>query len=644
MKRRRYIAMLAVMVGLLVMEPAQADFSLTNLFKGEGQTTSASTEMRAKGVPALRYIPIETSGVVAAGGDCAPAAAAALVEDLCVEETGEDAAQSVGSFAVSIGKGGEQSCREFFSMQRAVEQLVAISRMKQYFSSVQNGSVQNAAQASLQASYNERMSELKERLRSLHVAPVYVVFTAAAGKEEGFRQFVEQIEKRLAAQTPGWSSCEQGQMLELPWNTFMERAIDALQLSGNERSELLSELATHKLYVLTQRQPGVFRIVLVTDKPEAPWPTEDAQSMLAAPELSGMDAHAGNIQLAVWMPAEIQSCLEEFGGLSGPLEPMQKLFADLAATQTGDSQAFQAAANGVETLLRVVEKSRAVKPRLPMTLQVWRDGDETQVRFSADACGASFEPGEIRYASHAESCALYVESTRFCNSSEVDCRGVPDAVLDIVSGVYLTLDEGLKDRASMGMMLMKLFRPQIRGVCNALSQIRGGLSSPMALMLGRGGQRTVSGALRLSVTNRSAVEGGWRDLIDQLKTIAGMVLSTPPEQLDNLPVLSQDEPDGAVRYALAFPIADGACEPQLVLGDGKLVLATDRAAADALSRDSGSGEPFCGAVFALNVDELLHISDGRNNATETGKSAGRIGGQVTVQDGTLLIKMQVIDK
>ena len=81
-----------------------------------------------------------------------------------------------------------------------------------------------------------------------------------------------------------------------------------------------------------------------------------------------------------------------------------------------------------------------------------------------------------------------------------------------------------------------------------------------------------------------------------------------------------------------------------MLGDGKLVLATDRAAADALSRDSGSGEPFCGAVFALNVDELLHISDGRNNATEAGKSAGRIDGQVTVQDGMLLIKMQVTDK
>lgn len=637
---KRYIVMLAVVAGTLMMEPAQAAFSFTSLFEGEQQSTSASVEKREKSVPALRYIPRETAGVVAASGDNAPMVAAALAKELQVEMPDRDAAQSVGSVAVSLGKGGEQACRELLSAQRAVQQLAVISRMEQYYANGRGGDVQNAAQVSLQASYRSQLDELKERLCKLSVAPIYIVFTAASGKEDSFQQFVGQIEKRLAAQASVEGSFAQNQVLEFSWDAIMGRFVDTLQLSAEERGELLSELAKHKLCVLAQQQPGALRIVLVADKPEAPWPTDSTQSLLAAPELNDMDAHGENIELAAWMSAELQACLQEPSNLSSMLEPTQKLFADLATTQTGDAQAFQAAANGVKTLLNVIEKAKAVKPQRPTTLQIWRNGEETQARFSSDACGASFEPGELRYTNLADSCALYVESTRLCRSSDVDCSGVPDAVLDIVSGVILTLDEELKDRASMGMMFMQQFRPQIRGICNALSRISDGLSSPVALMLGRRNPQTFYGALRLSVTDRPAIVGGWRDFVDQLKAVAG-ALSVAPELCDNLPVLSQPEPNGAVRYTLAFPVAGGSYIPQLVVGDGKMVLATDRAAADALNTDSNAGEAFCGAVFSLKIDELLCINCESNHAPETGKLAGRVRGQVTVQDGMLLIRMSI---
>lgn len=637
MKKIKCAVVLAVVAGFLVTESMQAAMPLTEREHSGQEVESAAREARAKSLPALRQIPRETAGVVAAAGTYAPMLAAALAEQLQMPSS--DVVQSVASIAVSVGKDGAQTCRELLEIQGIVQQLATLSHLKHFLAGPRDGAGQSAAQASLQGLYEEHVNALKDRFATLHMTPVYIVLTAAAGKEDSFQKFAEQIEKELTLFAGGPNGIRGA--IELPVDNLVDNLADDLELPAAEREKLSAELIKRKFYLLVEHQSSVLRIALVADKPAVSWPTDETQSLLAAPELNGMDAHVQDIQLTAWLSPEIQAVLQNPDNMLAVLLPLHKLFSDLAKNSAGDAQTFAAAARGVETLRRMSEKM--VSPKLPMTLQIRRDGRDTRAEFAADACGCSFKPGVLQHAKLAHNSAIYFETTAFCNPNKLDYSAAPDALLDILAGVYLMMGEELKDRLSMGMMLMQQFRPQISAVRSAFSKIGDSFATPMALVIRCREGKNTSGAVRFTVTNRATMVEGWRDFILQLKTIAG-ALATPPSLLDHLPFLSQPTLNGGTRYVLAFPLADNSYEPQLVLDESKLVLATDRASADALSQDSTASEPFCGAVFALDIDEAFCTRNGGKFAKTSGEFIEKIQGQATVQDGILLVKMQVISK
>lgn len=650
MKKAQYIAMWTALLGVVATQSARADFSVAGLLSGK-ETASVVQKARATSIPALRCIPKETDGVAAAGKEYASMMAVAAARELHLDLSADDVARSVSSAAVSLGKGGEQACRAALAVQNCLQELAVTNHLKQYVAHHGSGALQSAAVASLQETCEAQVRKLKEQLNSLNAAPLYAVFTAAKGQEETFRQFGEQVCRSLAALAP-----EGGEAVQVKENSVLSISLDRLAgglaedlgLSADDRRELLAELAKHKLCVMTRQESAALRIMLAFDREDVAWPSGDDGSLLVAPELNGMDEHAETAKLTVWCSAALQACAWESNSTFSVLESMKKLFSDLAGSAPADARAFEAASRGVETLRAVTRQFP--QPRRPMTLQIWGrsteerpngQGEDLGVDFRTDACGASFVQGKIMRQFLAAGSAVYLETTGFVNPNQPDCSGVPDALLDIISGVYLTLNEELKDRASMGMMLVQQFRPQILGVWENLAKINRSLSYPMTLVITRSGEKKVGGGLRLTVTDHDAVIAGWNDLIRHLKSIAG-AMAMPPSLLDHLPVYTQPLPDGAMRCTLAFPVANGAYQPQMILGESKMTLAGDSVLADALSKDDGDGRPFCGACFELNMDELLLLAGKSEN--ESCKPSGRIRGEAVVQDGMLRVTMDAVRK
>lgn len=646
MKKAQYMVMLAAAVGLLAAGAVRAE-----ALPGGGEDTSLDVrEARVKSIPALQYLPVGTAGVVAVGKGYAPMLAAAVTGESCADTSDASVVRSVSSAVVSVGAGGEQACRDVTAIQNCVQEIVITSCLKQYFSREDAGAVQGAVLKSLQETHAEQMNELRERLENLRTAPVYAAFTAVEGQEEAFRQFVGQFQQRLNAYAPAVQQTQEDAVWEIPMDRLMNGVAGDKALPSADRQELLTEFAKHKLYVLLRQAPGVLRIAIVADQPEAVWPAEDGQSLLAASELNGMDAHAENTQLTAWCSAALQACMWETGNTLSMLKPLQKLFADLAGSAPSDAPTFEAAAKGVQTLRSIMQQFPM--PQRPMTLQIWRpdgtsrmdcgDGD-IHIDFQMDACGASFAQGKVSHGSLAANSAIYMECTGLINPNRLDCSAIPDAVLDITFGACLTLNEGLKDQVGMGMMLLKQFRPQIRNIWAALSKIGDNLSTPMTLVMARSGEKDANGGLCLTVTDREAVAEGWRDIVLQLESITG-ALGMPSNLLDNLPLLTEQLPDGATSYELAFPVAQGAYKPQMIFGESELILAGDPTMAAALRKDDTPDEPFCGAVFALDAEELLRVADKEAPAGDMGQSFKRIRGQATVQDGMLHVEMNATKK
>ncbi len=628
----------------LLAEPTRASTAPLESFrggKGVARVAREVQEARAKTVPALRLLPGGTVGVMAATGEYAPMVATALAAQLRLQAPNGSAAQSVESIAVSVGKGGDETCRDLVSLQGTVQQLAVIIHLKRLLSGSRGSSSQSKALMSLQDSYNTQMIELKDRLTKLHVTPMFIVLTAVPGKEHTFRRFAgqmwEKLTKKLSSQMP---NTDRG-VLELPMASFVDELAERLCFSAEEREALSIELSKRKLYILAEQRPDVLRIALVADQPVAPWPLDDSQSMLAAPELIGMDESVHNIQLTAWISAELQVAIYDPDNTFGVLPMLQELFCGLAKSKAGEALVFAEAAKGAQSLRNMAE--REVKPQLPIMLQIWKEEQGTQVEFAADACGSFFKHGELRHTKLAGGSVAYMETTGFCSPSKTNYSAAPDALLNMLTGFYLTLDEELKDRTSMAMMFLQQFRPQIRAVWGDLSKITGSFSSPMTLLIDGGGRENAGAAIRFTVNNRSTLIEGWSDFTRQLKTIAE-ALAIPPGLLDHMPILSQPALNGATRYMLAFPVTSGDLEPQLVLDEHKLVLAVDCATADALSQEDTTGEPFCGAVFTLNVDELLRMGGVGSPVKEIGEPDRRIRGEATVKEGKLLVKMRVTDR
>ena len=650
--RTRALAIAALVVGTVIVwaeEPTVREV-VTALAQPAVQVPANAAE-RIEGVPALKYLPGKSEGVVAVARKEGTEIGTALCGVLGEEEGDvKGKGEGIGSATLSLGVGTHESLRmlgevatlggdgrSFLDILRGwMDGGVSNEDADEEDDAEEAPSQETAGRGQLGMAAQLRREiiggvldrserELKERvgqlMGTLHVAPVYVVLTAQPGKEELFARKGEEIIRKLTQVDSDGEEVEQvGDFrgVSVPLANIFKELIEQEWSDEQQGKSLLEGLAHKKVYVLSKQEPGVLYICVCQDPKEMDWPADETGSLAHAVELADMDAHARNMELLAWFSKELMTVGGEYNAVhQAPVFTLaQNIFDEYAKRDEANSSVYQAASRGVQSIVRFLKSIPSYKDAL--SLQVWKEDRGYRMDLFFSSMGSVSVDGELPHFSLAEEprTLLYVESTGWTTPFKYDWTGMTDALLDITAGVVLTLDEEQKDSCAMLVSLAQMLRPEFNALEVQSRRLIDSLGGAVSLVITEekpsADETQIHGALSCSVADKAALDNAWQGTMDTLKKMVAK-LGQDPALLEHLPLIREELPDGANAFTLAVPLYSGRVRPHLVVAEKQLILADVPETARQLQA-AGGGMPFSGSVVVVRPDEMMSAG-GSNRAT-----------------------------
>lgn len=639
------LAIAALVVGAVMgwaEEPAVREI-VTALAQPVVQVPANAAE-RTEGVPALKYLPGKSEGVVAVARKEGTELGNALCEELGGEE-GDGQGGGIGSAAVSFGVGTHESLRmlgevatmvgdgrSFLNVLRGwmdggaldeaedegdgEEDVAGTAPSQETTGRGQTGMAAQLRREIIGGVLERGEQAVKERvgqlMETLHVAPVYVVLTAQPGREELFARKGGEIIRKLTRVDSDGEEVEQvGDFrgVSVPLVNIFEKLL-AQEWSDEQREKSLREgLAHKKVYVLSKQEPGVLYICVCQDPKEMCWPADETGSLAHAVELADMDAHARSMELFAWFSKELMTVGGEYNvGYRTPVFTLvQNIFDEYAKRDEANSSVYQAASRGVQSIARFLKSVPSYKDAL--SLQIWKEGWGYRMDLFFAPMGSVSVDGGLPHFSLAEDpqTSLYIESTGWTTPFKYDWTGMTDALLDITAGVVLTLNEEQKDTCAMFVSMAQMLRPEFSALEVQSRQLIDSLGGAVSLVImeekSSAAETQIHGALSCSVADKAALDNAWQGTMDTLKKMAAK-LGQDPALLEQLPLIREELPDGANAFTLAIPLYSGRVRPHLVVAEKQLILADVPESARRLQA-AGGGMPFSGSVVVARLDEMM---------------------------------------
>lgn len=553
---------------------------------------------------------------------------------------------AVDNLVICSGKGSDASLEAFLSAILSGVSSQQIKEMAIWKSAANEsaGSIIGKVFSQLADAYAAKGID---QAKQMHLAPVYVVLTAEAGKEASMAELFAMVSESIqddelwqAAEWQGFTGVR----------TTQDKLVEQIFQSDNEpltqaRKALYKELATRDLFFLMKQENGVLIFTICEKTDDLRFPANPAQSLLHSPILAGADAHLDTLCASGWLSPQMTQVMGKVSRYNAQAEAIVTVFETLAAADAANSGVYRAAAQGMALI------SLKVFPHYPdltkpTTLQVWSKGKDFFIDATSDSMGATFQPGELHLSDAAadSSTIFYTEFTPFSSPQSPNLTGTLAAAYDVAKGYVLTLPEEEQDRIAPQMTIAHALIPDLLNLGQAIQTATSGLSMPCALLVGDTDSNSALPGIALyaKVKDRAMLAQGWDQMLAAINE-AGMKFGMPNAGA-MIPLIPTPQENDGVNYKLALPVPFGVV-PQLTLNHERFILGTSSSLNEQLYSRRINAVPFCGSAIALYVPALQNylIRIGEKNAAFNSfcKNVQALYLVHRIQDGTSIVRILV---
>ncbi len=579
-----------------------------------------NAEARAKAIPALSCLPSDAEGVLA----------------VKVPEGCDENVDCIGSAAICAEKGSTQASKDMLGAFVTLSSIAQVAGLNSDEGGTQEDKTekQRVAEGQIAQFIQEKLEVLYQKLEKGSVPGVYAVLTARPGKEKEFADWANATSSRMFQKLPEGSQKVSEQGFTGIKLSMVDLAVTLLQGLKNETHVQFDAARLHKaldnrfVYLLTRQDEGAMKFVICENPEQIHTPSSLEDSLATSPLLDGMDAHVDSVIATARIPKDMLNYMhsEEMSQNNlALLDLLRSVFHEMSQRFPQEAKQFTVAADGSDEVRRQLS-AHGTQLTSDCTLQVWGEGNDVLVELAGDATTASAcVPGELKHLDLAAEPGnlFYAESTPFpAPFPLLNLQKLTGAVIDIVTGYSLMLNEAEKDDMAGTLTFMQQGRTMIEGAAAGLDKIFAELSGPFTLVVtenaseAQGGQPqqfAAKGGVQIAVRNQSGLDEGWNQFCTSVSPLIGSPI------LSFLPFQAATLPDGATSHTLLLPpeLLRGLT-PQIIRDNSSIVFASDADTARRLHEPSATKFPLCGAVFSLNTKLFDKVAGCAGTGTSLG--------------------------
>lgn len=571
MTKLRTILLMAACTAVAPMKAALGAQEIFTQLAQREAPAAMQPEQRAAVLPALALLPAEADAVFAAArvGESA-VEISRLLESKC--PVGENELSSVGSLALSAGGGSAAAFELALPALVYGSQLSSLDMWEKRWCEHAKPELVEAIRRGFAPQRQLTQRNLQSTLAQCHPKPVYAALTALPGREADFRALCSSIQQamRRAAEGGKWRMVEQAgytagictSQLQL-WE----------QLTGCAPTEpgLREQLAQREVFLLMQEREGALLLVLCESANDVTLPQEPVSSLLNTPLLAGADAHIDQLRTAAWVsPSFFRVIQSVFHAERNPLMlALADAFRGIGAAEPKQQGIYTQAVDAA-LLLNAPQEGDLPRITHPMEMQVWQPTPDTlRAHARMDACGARFEPGELRLTACATlpSTIYYAETTAFSTPGMESREGCCRAIFSVGQALLLSLREDSQDDLLPLLHTAALLAPEGVAIEGALQSMTSALGAPLALVSGDGAEgEDPAVAICAAVKNRSGLAEGWQQMLTALGRVARK-LGLPGALVADPPIDTRELGQGAAVHSLPLPFLPKEMHPSVAISD-----------------------------------------------------------------------------
>lgn len=420
---------------------------------------------------------------------------------------------------------------------------------------------------------------------AFHPGPVYMAATAAPGREAEFAGLIREWQQGLlaAARSSGgdFTPVQEKGYVGL---RFSQLTAYRLLMKAEPRDAALRDaMAQRSFYLMVREQEGAALAVLCEHPSDILLPVSPECSMLLSAKLNGADAHMEQLRFVFRASAGFYRAVRRV--LSVRHDALALAVADALSdidAVNRDPSSHSAYVNAIQALTESVWPAPLFDPAsAPLMVQAWRQEGALVMESVSGSEGMEFEEGRLLMTDQAADphLAFYMESAAFSAPhpprSAADAVHRAAAVLQVARALSFTLRSAEQSFLSVPMRMVDMFMAEEGEFGSALQLLGSGAESPFALLAGECESEGPAWAFCTAVSNRGALEGGWRRLL----SAAERVLGVPAQSLS-------------------------AYLPHVALSDTRLVIGNSAAYNERLLTAAGRPMLFRGAVSAVHIPRL----------------------------------------
>ncbi len=509
----------------------------------------------------------------------------------------------------------------------------------------------------------EQLETLVAEFRELkNVHPIELILTAEPGHEAEFGAAYDEMldEMQKEAEEGDFKHFERndrGGILSIDLRDAIRKGMsaDSTGEQAEQVEKLLETLSDETLFLRVARQGNVIQMDAGFSAEFPEIPTEPVTTALPG-DWPKVPASAGKPLIVVHASPQMRDIatgISQSTGLVNELKKVSRLFAVLGKEDPAQAEAYAEAQRGAETLVKYLSIPLPRAQRADSLLVARNDAGETWVELKGDCPTVKFLPGELSgiQALDAPETVLYAEGTPLqemaANADVPSAEELAMAARAVLRGMVLPMNSAESDELSTRFSFVDQLLPTVTPLLSSVYALAGELCNGSALVLR---DSSIAGmpplfALRHNMQNPAALTQNFYKLLSGVGSLLAShgedpriieaMLATTPEKTDG----------GATRYRLTSPFLMLLGEPQVITGDGVLVVANNTQLADSMLSPAQK-LPFCGAVGVLRIPELQRMMariNGKENSLPPSAtpSHGTVYVTATTDNGTLTLRVMV---